>query len=752
MVHTMTDATSADLDNEENESSMMAAMKSAGLESMIEKEDSADDVSIKEEIEMGQNELPLETEEEDFDVDAIVAEGEVASRSGDHIVALEAFNRAIALDPSCAMAWFNRGVLLESKQDPRGAKQSFTICLDLNPDHGPALANLAILLERVGDEAGAYSIGKRALQHFPGHPTILSLITRCESAKESEVEIAPVMPDHQTSWEEKDLSTAMETAGVEDRQAVLQEATHHDSDGNAILDAEELARAASMVKARKDAEVIAEARQDGSIERPMEIATGSIPEVPEPTLEQPVVELDIDAICDSAETELLAGEAKAALASLKPHLHAAAANHARAWKIAAGSMARLGLDDHAINAFTHSLNLVEDAKAWFNLGALHLRKGNTTAAQSALSSSLNKDGNYLKAAQKLAEVAKSNADIAVYLDTLRALVRIENDEQSKRNLASELIALAEGEADILENSHGLPPTIPLGPDLAAEAIALIADEISPLKARAMSAFGDHTNAVITWKAIIQQDKESADSWSGLAKALENAGDVTTAQRCHEKANNLRNGSPAAPAPPAAPAAPAPPAPPAVDANTANLALSQPVAPQPVVEVQPNPTVNLAAAALEASSAVSMNQPMRSDSSAIANQDVDWYNKGVALIEDKKCREALGCFDKALASFAGNDQMVIRILNGRGNAYYYLADYPKCVESYHQAMVIDPTAVRGQTLYNMGTAYAEMQRYEDGIKCFEQAMPRGLSKEESKLAKEQIRRCRILLKEQQKKNR
>lgn len=752
MVHTMSDATSANLDDEENESSMMAAMKSAGLESMIEMEDSVDDVSSKEDVEIEQNELPVETEEEDIDVDAIVAEGEVASRSGDHLVALEAFNRAIALDPSCAMAWFNRGVLLEAKQDPRGAKQSFTICLDLNPDHGPALANLAILLERVGDEAGAYSIGKRALQHFPGHPTILSLITRCESAKESEVEIAPVMPDHQTSWQEKDLNTAMETAGVKDRQAVLQEATHHDSDGNAILDAEELARAASMVKARKDAEVIVEARQDGAFEKQDEVATGTIPDVPDATLEPAVAELDIDAICNSAEMELLAGEAKTALASLKPHLHAAAANHARAWKIAAGSMARLGLDDHAINAFTHSLNLVEDAKAWFNLGALHLRKGNTTAAQSALSSSLNKDGNYLKAAQKLAEVAKTNADIAVYLNTLRALVRIENDEQSKRNLASELISLAEGEADILENSQGLPPTIPLGPELAAEAIPLIGDEISPLKARAMSAFGDHTNAVITWKAIIQQDKESADSWSGLAKALENAGDVTTAQRCHEKANNLRNGSPEAPAPPAPPAAPAPPAPPAVDANLANLALSQPVAPQPIAEVQPNPTIDLAAAALEASANVSINQPMRSDSSAIANQDVDWYNKGVALIEDKKCREALGCFDKALASFAGNDQMVIRILNGRGNAYYYLADYPKCVESYHQAMVIDPTAVRGQTLYNMGTAYAEMQRYEDGIKCFEQAMPRGLSKEESKLAKEQIRRCRILLKEQQKKSR
>ena len=129
--------------------------------------------------------------------------------------------------------------------------------------------------------------------------------------------------------------------------------------------------------------------------------------------------------------------------------------------------------------------------------------------------------------------------------------------------------------------------------------------------------------------------------------------------------------------------------------------------------------------------------------------MDWYNKGLALIQDNKYREALSCFDRALASFSGNDEMVIRILNGRGNAFYYLEDYPKCIESYHQAMVINPSSVRGQTLYNMGTAYAEMERFQDAIKCFEQATPRGLSKEESKLAKEQIRRCKLLVKEQQK---
>ena len=61
-------------------------------------------------------------------------------------------------------------------------------------------------------------------------------------------------------------------------------------------------------------------------------------------------------------------------------------------------------------------------------------------------------------------------------------------------------------------------------------------------------------------------------------------------------------------------------------------------------------------------------------------------------------------------------------------------------------------MRGKTLYNMGTAYAEMERFSDAIKCFEQAIPRGLTKEEIKRTKDQIRRCNILLKEQKKKNR
>ena len=172
-------------------------------------------------------------------------------------------------------------------------------------------------------------------------------------------------------------------------------------------------------------------------------------------------------------------------------------------------------------------------------------------------------------------------------------------------------------------------------------------------------------------------------------------------------------------------------------------------PEPVAQVE-RPDVDLAAAALEATANMKQDFGMESNSNSIANQDIEWYNKGVGLIEDKKYKEALSCFDRALPSFAGDDAMVIRILNGRGNALYYLGEYPKCVESYHKAMVINPSGVQGKTLYNMGTAYAEMQRFADAIKCFEQAIPRGLDKDQQKLAKEQIRRCNILLKEQQRK--
>ena len=75
------------------------------------------------------------------------------------------------------------------------------------------------------------------------------------------------------------------------------------------------------------------------------------------------------------------GDAKNALNVLKEQLHGDASQHFDSWRIAAGAMAAMGLDDHAIAAYTHALGLDStNAKCYFNLGALHERKGNLDAA------------------------------------------------------------------------------------------------------------------------------------------------------------------------------------------------------------------------------------------------------------------------------------------------------------------------------------------------------------------------------------
>ena len=172
-----------------------------------------------------------QTNEELNDEDQVrmlIEEGEFKSRSNSPQEALLAFNKAIALDPSSDMAWFNRGVLLEAQQDARGARQAFQICLDLNPDHAPATANLAILLDRIGDEAGAAAMARRGLEFFPGHPSLTDVLNRTKSAPVEEVPDAIESTVTKATHQESTLNVVMQETGVEDSEAILAEAAHHD--------------------------------------------------------------------------------------------------------------------------------------------------------------------------------------------------------------------------------------------------------------------------------------------------------------------------------------------------------------------------------------------------------------------------------------------------------------------------------------------------------------------------------------------
>ena len=712
------------------------------------------------------NEISDDTDDISSQVESLLISGEEASRAGDAKSALASFNKAISLDPSSDMAWFNRGVLLEAQQDARGARQAFQICLDVNPNHAPATANLCILLERIGDESGAYNMAMKALDFYPGHPTIVEVKDRCKGSVASKpIESMPQI-EQIDQYEQSDVEKVVEETGLTNVQAILDEAVHHDIDENQQLDIDELRSAAEVVVAREEIQERIEVTQ------PVVEAIPDLPVVPiEPEIENV---LDLDAMAEEAKNMIQSGDAKGALALLKPHLKTEASKHAPSWLIAGGAMARLDLEDHAISAIEHAQKLdPSNPKGWFNLGSLKQRKGMLREASTCYSNALREDPSYVKAAEKWAPLAMEIKDPQAYLSAATIIIASNPESPLRIELATTLVELAEGESRVLESQSGLPPTLPEGPEMAKTALDLIGEGETELHARAHTMANNHMESVKIWKGLIQINRNEPEIWRGLAKALYAAGDNTTAEKCSIKANeieaintnksNMIEESQTIQSPQPEPATVShnedeelPESVSSVSSEemmSANQLLARPQPAEPVQETVPNPQVDLAKAALEVQSNSLVQEEFRNPSSnSVANQDISWYNQGVALIEAGKYAEALSCFDRALPSFSNDDEMVIRILNGRGNAFYYLENYPACVESYHQAMLIRPEEVRGKTLYNMGTAYAEMERYQDAVKCFEQAIPRGLSKDEIKRTKDQIRRCNILIKEQKKKNR
>ena len=301
------------------------------------------------------------------DVSDLLREGEALSRGRNYGEALDRFNRAIAMDPSSSMAWYNRGVLLEGQRDAKGAKQSFTICLDLEPDHAPATANLAVLLERMGDAEGAGAMATRALTHYPDHPELLDIRRRCQTGQTVEPDLPVQRPTPTATWEDEHLTKAMDKAGVTDAQAVLEESSHHDTDGDGVLDQEELERAASVVAAQQHVqETMVEDDADATpppVEAPPIVAE---PEHHQPTLED---------LVNQAKGELDAGHPKAAIGLLRDRLRTDGAEDIEAWITAATAMHRLNLEDHALGAAQHSIRIDDQRpEGWVLVGDVHAAK------------------------------------------------------------------------------------------------------------------------------------------------------------------------------------------------------------------------------------------------------------------------------------------------------------------------------------------------------------------------------------------
>ena len=329
--------------------------------------------------------------------------------------------------------------------------------------------------------------------------------------------------------------------------------------------------------------------------------------------------------------------------------------------------------------------------------------------------------------------------------------------------------------------------------MAREALQYLPESESRLRARAYSIAGDHAESVTLWKGLLESNKEDADLWLGLSRSLSAAGSEDKAQACREKARALgANIAESAPQPTIVQEPVQEPEPLEIpeqiitvpvddlvveedpwaafsraDEDVADVpveittdeiiahesALDTVQEPEPVTYAPVSQEVDLAAAALEAQAGIMETHEVQSDSSSVANQDIEWYNKGLELLNKDRHQEALSCFDRALPSFKDDKAMAIKILNGRGNCFYYLNQYKEAIENYYKAFGIDKALTTGNALYNMGTAYAELESYDNAIHCFNQSMGKDVGEplkgENKKRAKEQIRRCKLLIKEQKK---
>ncbi|MDP6900207.1 MAG: tetratricopeptide repeat protein [Candidatus Thalassarchaeaceae archaeon] len=706
------------------------------------------------------NEGEVESHQSDpseHDEDSLIQQGEALGLAGYHTGAINAFNQAIAINPSNHMAWFNRGVMSEASGDIDEAIKAFNIALDNCPGHGATSANMAVLMERLGHTDKAVQHAHSGLVAFPGHPALVEIIER----HGGEIPVATI--DTIESNDEP----------IEDEITVQIE-----DDGS------------------NDENLWAEPQ--GTI-RTMNDEGPASNAVIEDTQPEQNTEIDLDGIADQAADLIRAGDPAAALESLRDLLPGAACEHPQSWRVAAGAMARLDLEDSAIEAFEYALDLDNsDSSAWFNLGALKRRRADHSGAADCFSRALELDSGYAKAANGLALASLEIGAIENAIHGFRVLLSLEPGHSSASDFASLLIDLAEGEGRVIELVESLPTTLPAGPEMASEALRHLQVENTReniiLRARANTIISNHAESVTLWKSLLESDKSDATLWMGLAGALTAAGSADMATACREKARAL-----------GADVEEPTPAPVEHNLEQANdtlvdhaeqtvtnhieesdddpwgalsddseetsltveseisseeitqheSALDTISEPEPITYEPIGQDVDLAAAALEAQANIMEDHQVMADSSSVANQDIEWYNKGLELLSKDRFSEALSCFDRALPSFKDDNAMAIKVLNGRGNCFYYMEQYKKAIESYFKAFGIDKKLTTGNALYNMGTAYAELESYENAIHCFNQAMGKEVGEplkgENKKRCKEQIRRCKLLLKEQKKKS-
>ena len=368
----------------------------------------------------------------------------------------------------------------------------------------------------------------------------------------------------------------------------------------------------------------------------------------------------------------------------------------------------------AILTYLDALKMDENnATAWFCLGVLYSKTGSVKDAVEAF---MKCDENYPDHPPTLANLAyllvESEPERASDF-AKRALPHLEQDE-NLHNIASMSKPEETPELVFIESEPILEESVDQNLDTGISPVS--GESSRQEEARALSSSGDHSTAVSIWKDLLEQTPDSPEVWRGLGEALSSAGYEDRAVQCMKRADQIESDSIVEPE---------------LEISTDN---------QDVVD---DDDLLLIAADEVRSIPVVEERGSLDDS-------LGWYNMGINLLNEGKNDEALSSFEKAIGGCPSSEvELRVKAQNGRGNALYNEGRYPESIVAYHTAIGLDPKSVSGRTLFNMGSSYAAVEMFDDAIKCFSQSLERGLDKSEAELCEKQISRCRVLAREQAK---
>ena len=475
-----------------------------------------------------------------------------------------------------------------------------------------------------------------------------------------------------------------------------------------ISDLEDLHRIASMHEADDELDSSTEETVE---EVPMLEATA----VEMPLLQSTAVLRDIREVISESQEMLNDGAFQEALDMIQPRLEGdASANH-ELWSICGICLSQLGNDEEAIQAIEYAISIGEDkAKMHFNLAQLLRKAGREDDAMQSLANALLSDPAHVNSLIARGEVFAYRGENDLAVQNWRRVIAIDPENSvSERLFKLEEEQMEESEDDEPDEAQ-VEDHDDEEEDLETSVVETSAYRIT--KAQELTEGGDHVAAVNAWKELLQEDSQSAQIWNGLADALAVAGHIERSQQCRKRAEFIENGEQEA-----------------------------------LLEAEAQSESDLIEAAIEAEERRSSRLPPSEEESV--NVCIEWYNKGLTMLSEENGVEALNCFERAIGGAPREErELRIRAQNGRGHALYQLARYPDSIQAYHAAISMDPAGVTGKSLYNMGSSYAAVELYSDAIKCFEQALGRGLDDDDVSICKTQINRCKLLHKEQQKRQR